>query len=96
MKKAHRFSPKKFRVPEGEKFRLHKMPTLAGEDIDSKEAAAQAMTEDVAQLREMQQKLFACGSDSPFDHPAGMDAAGKDGVIRHVMNGVKPARLPSL
>lgn len=90
MKKRHRFSAKKFRVPEGEKIRLHKIPTVAGSELDEKEEVAEALAADVSQLQEMQQVLFASGSHSLLIILQGMDASGKDGLVRHVMSGINP------
>src|ERR1700730_9489754 len=44
----------------------------------------------VARLGEMQQRLYANGRWAVLVVLQGMDAAGKDGVIKHVMSGVNP------
>ena len=44
----------------------------------------------VARLGEMQQRLYANGRWAVLVALQGMDAAGKDGVIKHVMSGINP------
>lgn len=44
----------------------------------------------VAKLEEMQQRLYAQGQWSVLIVLQGMDAAGKDGVVKHVMSGINP------
>ncbi len=90
MSEKHRFQSKKFRVAEGEKIRLRKISTEAGKELADKERAAEAIAADVTFLQEAQQKLFASASHSLLIIFQGMDASGKDGVVRHVMNGVNP------
>ena len=48
------------------------------------------LAEGVARLTEMQQRLYADGRWAVLVVLQGMDAAGKDGVIKHVMSGVNP------
>lgn len=86
----HRFSAKKFRVAEGQKVKLDKIDTDSGKDLSDKTIALDVTQADVSFLQEAQQKLFAAGSHSVLIILQGMDAAGKDGIIRHVMNGVNP------
>jgi PPK2 family polyphosphate:nucleotide phosphotransferase len=44
----------------------------------------------IARLEELQQRLYANGQWAVLLVLQGMDAAGKDGVIKHVMSGVNP------
>jgi PPK2 family polyphosphate:nucleotide phosphotransferase len=48
------------------------------------------LADGVARLKEMQQRLYASGRWAVLVVLQGMDAAGKDGVIKHVMSGVNP------
>jgi PPK2 family polyphosphate:nucleotide phosphotransferase len=48
------------------------------------------LTEGVARLREMQDRLYADGRWGVLVVLQGMDAAGKDGTIKHVMSGINP------
>jgi PPK2 family polyphosphate:nucleotide phosphotransferase len=48
------------------------------------------LTDGVARLEDMQQRLYAHGRWAVLIVLQGMDAAGKDGVIKHVMSGINP------
>jgi len=48
------------------------------------------LADGIAQLEELQQRLYADGQSALLIVLQGMDAAGKDGVIKHVMSGVNP------
>ena len=48
------------------------------------------LADGVAQLTELQQRLYADGEWALLLVLQGMDAAGKDGVIKHVMSGINP------
>jgi PPK2 family polyphosphate:nucleotide phosphotransferase len=88
--KKHRFDAKKFRVKEGESINLSKRSTKAGQEFNQKEEGLEALRHDNALLQLAQAKLFASGRRSLLVILQGMDAAGKDGTIRHVMSGVNP------
>ncbi len=90
MSKGHRFHPKKFRVSGGEKLKLRKHATQAGEELQDKKRAVEEIANDVSALQDAQQKLFADGNRALLIILQGMDASGKDGLIKHVMGGVNP------
>lgn len=48
------------------------------------------LAEDTVRLEELQQRLYADGRWSVLIVLQGMDASGKDGVVKHVMSGVNP------
>jgi PPK2 family polyphosphate:nucleotide phosphotransferase len=48
------------------------------------------LDEGVARIEELQQRLYAHGQWAVLLVLQGMDAAGKDGVLKHVMSGVNP------
>jgi len=81
----------RYRVTSGKKFRLkhHDPADTAGFSLDKPEAAA-LLREGVAQLSEYQDKLHAQDRWSVLCVFQAMDAAGKDGTIKHVMSGVNP------
>jgi PPK2 family polyphosphate:nucleotide phosphotransferase len=87
---------KKFRVQPGEKFRLKDHdPGWAGDDLkiskaERKEFAEKVLTQDVTALAAAQEQLYADDSWSLLVIFQAMDAAGKDGTIKHVMSGVNP------
>lgn len=89
-KKKHRFDEQKFVVNPGEKLSLAKRSTKAGKDLRSKSKGLETLANDVSALQEAQQVLYADGSRSLLIIFQGMDAAGKDGTIRHVMGAINP------
>ena len=88
--KKHRFEPKKFRVKEGDSINLSKIPTKAGSELDNKDEGKAALEQDLEDLQEAQERLFASGSRSLLVVLQGMDTSGKDGIIRHVFRGLNP------
>jgi len=79
-----------FRVREGEKVNLKKWPTEVSPVYKSKEQYQQLLQEHIQQLSEMQDLLYASGHYALLLIFQAMDAAGKDGAIKHVMSGVNP------
>src|ERR1039458_6707449 len=85
-----------FRVVKGKDFRLKDTDpgdTLAFTDKDKKRAK-EALAMGVQALTELQDKLYAQDKWALLLIFQAMDAAGKDGVIKQVMSGVKPPRCP--
>lgn len=87
-----------FHVPAGKKIRLkdfnpHWKQTPEFEEF-GKEAlkgrAKEVLEQNLADLAEAQQLLYADGRHSLLIVLQAMDAAGKDGTIKHVMSGVNP------
>jgi PPK2 family polyphosphate:nucleotide phosphotransferase len=81
---------KDFRVTEGDKVNLKKWPTLVDPVYKSKEQYHEFLEKHVAQLSEQQQLLYSSDSYAVLLIFQAMDAAGKDGAIKHVMSGVNP------
>jgi len=81
---------KDFRVREGDEVNLEKWPTKVDPVYESKEQYEQLLEEHVAQLSSMQQLHYASNRHAVLLIFQAMDAAGKDGAIRHVMSGVNP------
>jgi PPK2 family polyphosphate:nucleotide phosphotransferase len=79
-----------FRVREGDKVDLGKWPTIVDPVYQSKKQYQKLLKEHVAQLSALQQLLYASNSHAILLIFQAMDAAGKDGAIRHVMSGVNP------
>jgi len=79
-----------FRVQEGKKFTLKKWPTLVEPIYQSKEQYQELLGKHVAQLSSLQQLHYASNRYAVLLIFQAMDAAGKDGVIKHVMSGVNP------
>src|SRR5664279_2035265 len=81
---------KDFRVREGDKVDLKKWPTTVKPAYKSKEQYQKLLEEHVAQLSSQQQLLYASNRHAVLLIFQAMDAAGKDGAIRHVMSGINP------
>jgi len=91
IKRAGKLS-KPFRVSDGKKFRLkHFDPgdTLVFKSED-KPKAKEALQWGIEILAEQQDKLYAQDRWAVLLIFQAMDAAGKDGVIKHVMSGINP------
>jgi PPK2 family polyphosphate:nucleotide phosphotransferase len=79
-----------YRVEDGSKFRLKDFDPGNTGEIHSKRHAKQLLTLGIASLAELQDKLYAQNRWGVLLIFQAMDAAGKDGVIQHVMSGVNP------
>jgi PPK2 family polyphosphate:nucleotide phosphotransferase len=80
-----------YRITDGSKFRLSKHEPRDTNGFDIDKAAAKAMLEEgISHMRDMQEKLFAQREWAVLLIFQAMDAAGKDGVIKHVMSGINP------
>jgi PPK2 family polyphosphate:nucleotide phosphotransferase len=82
---------KKCRVDNPRHFKLadHDPAETFGLSTDIKDVELM-LAKGVAKLEEMQQRLYAYGQWGVLIVLQGMDAAGKDGVIKHVMSGINP------
>ncbi len=80
----------KFRVDEGSRVKLSAWPTDVQPLYKSREEYEEMLAQHVEQLKELQQLLYATNTYSLLLIFQAMDAAGKDGAIRHVMSGVNP------
>jgi PPK2 family polyphosphate:nucleotide phosphotransferase len=87
-----------FRVAAGKKFRLkdHNPGWKQSEEFEEfgkdaiKDRARKVLDEALGQLAEAQELVYADGRYSVLIVLQAMDAAGKDGTIKHVMSGVNP------
>ncbi len=87
--KLHDFA-KSFRVEDGSHFRMKDFSTADTLDLKSKEHAKKTLERGVARLAKLQEKLYAQDRWAILMILQGMDAAGKDSTINHVMSGVNP------
>jgi PPK2 family polyphosphate:nucleotide phosphotransferase len=85
-----KISSKDFRVLEGHEVNLRKWPTNVNPVYKSKEHYQKLLGEHVAQLSSQQELLYASNRYAVLLIFQAMDAAGKDGAIKHVMSGVNP------
>jgi PPK2 family polyphosphate:nucleotide phosphotransferase len=81
---------KVYRVTEGSEVNLKKWPTRVDPICRSDDAYAQLLHEHVQALSAQQELLYAADREAILLIFQAMDAAGKDGVIAHVMSGVNP------
>ena len=79
-----------FRVHPGKEFKLGDRPTVIKPFFNSKKHYRKLLDEHVEELSSLQQLHYASHRYALLLIFQGMDAAGKDGAIRHVMSGVNP------
>jgi len=81
---------KRFRVREGGRVVLSRFETDDTAGFRSPEDAAPVLARNLKRLDALQYRLYAEGRRSLLIVLQGMDAAGKDGTVRHVMSGMNP------
>jgi PPK2 family polyphosphate:nucleotide phosphotransferase len=81
---------KYFRVQPGEKVNLDKRPTIVRPFFKSKKGYKKLLEKHVEALSSLQRLHYASNQYALLLILQGMDSAGKDGAIRHVMSGVNP------
>ena len=81
---------KPFRITRGKGFRLSRIDPGDSRGVKSKEEAEQYLEIGISRLAEAQDKLYAQDQWGVLLVFQAMDAAGKDGAIKHVMSGVNP------
>jgi len=79
-----------YRIDNGKKFRLKDFDPASTGHFRSKEHAQELLDQGKAELADLQDKLYAQNRWAVLVILQAMDAAGKDGVIEHVMSGVNP------
>ncbi len=79
----------RFRVEKPERFRLHNFDPAETAGF-TKEAASRIMAKHTPRLTDLQERLYAEDSWALLVILQGVDAAGKDGAIKHVMAGLNP------
>jgi PPK2 family polyphosphate:nucleotide phosphotransferase len=89
IKEAARLS-EPYRVTKGDKFRLKDYDTNETGEVKDQEHGQKIIDHRAGLLSNLQEKLYAQDHWALLLVLQGMDAAGKDGVIKHVMSGVNP------
>jgi polyphosphate kinase 2 (PPK2 family) len=79
-----------FRVEEGQKVNLDKWQTVVEPIYESKKQYQKILANHIDQLSSLQHLLYASNRYAVLLIFQAMDAAGKDGAIRHVMSGSNP------
>ena len=85
-----KISAKQFRIREGDTVDLKEWPTEIESAYKSKKHYREMLEEHVERLSAQQQLLYASDQHAILLIFQAMDAAGKDGAIKHVMSGVNP------
>ncbi len=81
---------KDFRVADGKKVKLDKWPTQVKPVYKSKKQYKALLEKQVGELSDQQRLLYASDGYALLVIFQAMDAAGKDGAIRHVLSGINP------
>jgi PPK2 family polyphosphate:nucleotide phosphotransferase len=79
-----------YRVDHGRKFRLKDFDPADTSGVKSKKHAEKEVPRGIERMVELQDKLYAQDRWAILLIFQAMDAAGKDGVIKHVMSGINP------
>lgn len=85
-----KIKPAEYRVRQGKKVCLEKWPTRVARAYKSRHQYHELLDEQIAELSDLQRLLYASNRYSVLLIFQAMDAAGKDGAIRHVMSGINP------
>ena len=85
-----KISTKDYKVAEGKKVRLSQWPTKVAPFYHSEKHYKELLAEHVEEVSALQALLNAHGRYSLLIIFQAMDAAGKDGAIKHVMSGLNP------
>src|SRR5258708_4975944 len=85
---------KPYRIDHGKSFRLKDFDPATTGHLRSKEHAKELLGQSVAEMAELQDKLYAQDCWALLLIFQAMDAAGKDGALKHGMSGGKPQGGP--
>ncbi|MGE5168930.1 MAG: polyphosphate kinase 2 family protein, partial [Rudaea sp.] len=89
-KKPKRIATRKYAVREGTRVRLDQWPTRVPQVYRDEDDYHDLLSRHVARLSDLQELLYATNRFALLVVFQGMDTAGKDGAIKHVMTGVNP------
>jgi PPK2 family polyphosphate:nucleotide phosphotransferase len=81
---------KSYRIDDGKHFRLKDFDPADTAHWKSQEEANDRLQRDIAGMADLQEKLYAQDNWALLLIFQALDAAGKDGTIKHVMSGVNP------
>jgi PPK2 family polyphosphate:nucleotide phosphotransferase len=81
----------RYRIDDPKRFRLASFDPADSGGLDLDKPASEAILKaDIKRLAALQENLYAQGQWALLIVLQGLDAAGKDGVVEHVMSGVNP------
>ena len=89
-KQKHRFDLTPFRVPTGTTISLSDYDPNYVAQVEGKKHSKETLSEDIKDLSVAQELLWASSQYSLLIIFQAMDAAGKDGTIKHVLTGINP------
>ncbi len=81
---------RRFRVTKGDRFRLKDVDPDDSRGLDLKKEAAELLEQGVRRMADLQERLYAQDRWAVLLIFQALDAAGKDGTIKHVMSGLNP------
>jgi PPK2 family polyphosphate:nucleotide phosphotransferase len=81
---------KPYRIDHGKKFRLKDYDPRTTGHFRSQDHAKEILEKGISEMAELQDKLYAQNRWALLLIFQAMDAAGKDGAVKHVMSGVNP------
>jgi PPK2 family polyphosphate:nucleotide phosphotransferase len=87
---------KKLAVTPGSKIRLKHFDAGYHGKHESRKAALPEIQENLQKMEELQYRMYAENKHSLLIVLQGLDAAGKDGVVRHVLTGMNPSGCVSV
>jgi PPK2 family polyphosphate:nucleotide phosphotransferase len=82
--------PKPFTFEPGSKINLDDLKTHVAKTKHDKESAKERLKKNAEEMADLARRLYAENKRALLLILQGMDTAGKDGTIRHVMRGVNP------
>lgn len=82
---------KRYQITDGQDFKLQDFDSRDNGGLEKTEAKERLMPENIEALKDLQEKLFADDRYAILVVIQAMDAAGKDGIVKHVMSGLNPA-----
>jgi len=85
-----KFKTEQFLVAEGAAVKLRKRPTLTSRICPSDAECEKLLEKHRAEISQQQELLYAINRNAVLLVFQGMDTAGKDGAIKHVMSGIAP------
>ena len=88
--KTHEILANTLKINLGQKVELSKLDTTSHEGFKDKKEAEGQLIQDIELLSQLQYQLYAENKRALLIVFQAMDAAGKDGAIRHVFSGVNP------
>ena len=80
----------KYLIRPKQDVKLADLPTGRDKEVDKDEAVKRLMPDNLERMMALQEKLYAENRHALLIVLQAMDAAGKDGVIKHVMRGLNP------